>query len=307
MGKEVKKLLKFMTDDAKNLKGETALAIHDNKDRGPHRSEEIGRAIRAAAVPLSWLPRIVTPRHHIRLGKSLSSDFSRLRLATRRISRNLQVLLGGTSEKSRELFIVIAVLVATTTYQGILSPPGGFWQNHPSSSNTTMSDITSNSTAHSAGQMVMNGASLSDYIRKNSTAFVVSVFLIIACMPADIMIGPYIVISMIALLDTYEYALDSVLPPDHSSVRASVSAQIVTLSVVACLVILFRVFVGLSSAALAKPDMTETGFPWELVRFDEHVDRQSNVQHADQQHTANTEGRPLQALEDPQLRTAHCC
>ncbi|OWM86389.1 hypothetical protein CDL15_Pgr021475 [Punica granatum] len=299
----VKRLLEYMIDDVENLKGETALAIHD-KDEGPHRSEEIGRAIRAAhmkrerriCLPLSLLPPKVTPTRHIRLGKYLSGDISRLRRKERNIKHRFQ-RFGVGREKSREVFIVIAVLVATATYQGILSPPGGLWQEDSSSSNIT-TNITSNSNSHYAGQMV-NGRKLPRYIKYNSLAFVVSVCLIIACMPTDILIGAYLAMTMILLLVTYGDALYSILPPHYSDVRATVTIEIVVAVVFAFAIAVVRYVMKVSSAFRLKLDTAKTGRCWELVRFDDVADGQSNVQHAGQKHTADTEGHPLQILANP--------
>ncbi|PKI33064.1 hypothetical protein CRG98_046545 [Punica granatum] len=237
MGKVVKRLLKYMADDAENLKGETALAIHD-KDKGPHLSEEIGRAIRAAAMkrkhplfhPKYLLLRVVTPTCSVRLGKYLSGDIPG------RAKCN-SLVLGAASEKSREVFIVIAILVATTTYQG---------------------------------QMVMNGTSLSPYISGNSMAFVLSVCLIIACMPADLLIG------------SYGNALASILPPRYSFLSATVRIRIAVASFLAFGILFTRLGLQAYSAYHLRLDLTETERRWELVGFDEDVDRQSNVQHAHQ-------------------------
>ncbi|PKI42779.1 hypothetical protein CRG98_036825 [Punica granatum] len=221
-----------MVDDVENLKGETALAIRD-KDEGPHHSEEIGRAIRAATADMKrkrriGLPlQIVTPARHIRLGKYLSGDISILRRMELNIKHNFQVS-GIAREKSREVFIVIAILVATATYQ-------------------------------------------------------------------DILIGTYLVISMIVLLVTYGDAIHSILPPHYSFVRATVTAQIV----IAFFFAFGIAFARFCSALRLKLGTAETGLLWELVRFDDDADRHSNIQHAEQKHTADTEGHPLQILANP--------
>ncbi|PKI31358.1 hypothetical protein CRG98_048251, partial [Punica granatum] len=228
---------------------------------------------RRICLPLSLLPPKVTPIRHIRLGKYLSGDISRLRRMERNIKHRFQ-RLGVGREKSREVFIVIAVLVATATYQGILSPPGGLWQEDSSSSNIT-TNITSNSNSHYAGQMV-NGRKLPDYIESNSLAFVISVCLIIACMPTDILIGVYLAMTMILLLLTYGDALYSILPPHYSDVRTTVTIEIVVAGVIAFAIAVIRFVMKVRSAFRPELDTAKPGRHWELVGFDDDADGQSN-------------------------------
>ncbi|KAI3968417.1 hypothetical protein MKW92_017282 [Papaver armeniacum] len=63
----------------------------------------------------------------------------------------------NSTSETRNALMVVAVLIATITYQGGINPPGGVWQDHKHDNNST---ITTNSTAlgntmHHAGKAVM--------------------------------------------------------------------------------------------------------------------------------------------------------
>ncbi|OWM86387.1 hypothetical protein CDL15_Pgr021473 [Punica granatum] len=95
---------------------------------------------------------------------------------------------------------------------------------------------------------MVNGRKLPRYIKYNSLAFVVSVCLIIACMPTDILIGLYLEMTMILLLVTYRDALYSILPPHYSDVRARVTIGIVVAGVFASAIAVVRFALKLRSA-----------------------------------------------------------
>ncbi|XP_044477701.1 ankyrin repeat-containing protein BDA1-like isoform X3 [Mangifera indica] len=61
----------------------------------------------------------------------------------------------------RNVLLVVAILIATATYQAALSPPGGYWQDdgnlQPAANNTGISNTTStifNTEQHAAGKMI---------------------------------------------------------------------------------------------------------------------------------------------------------
>ncbi|CAA0842453.1 Ankyrin repeat family protein [Striga hermonthica] len=59
--------------------------------------------------------------------------------------------------KARDTLLVISVLIVTATYQAVLSPPGGVWQDDFTPS------VGSNGTSHTAGQSVMGTRSPVNY------------------------------------------------------------------------------------------------------------------------------------------------
>ncbi|KAJ0250295.1 ANK_REP_REGION domain-containing protein [Hirschfeldia incana] len=65
----------------------------------------------------------------------------------------------------RDAILVVAILIATATYQAGLSPPGGFWQDTDS--------------YHSAGQMIMDSRNALFFMILNGVAFLSSLYVII--------------------------------------------------------------------------------------------------------------------------------
>ena len=90
--------------------------------------------------------------------------------------------------KVRNTLLVIVILIATATYQAVLSPPGGLWQDDstPSSSsnnitNSTNTTITTKTRPHMAGQAIMgtqNSVSYGLFILFNSIGFFTALHMI---------------------------------------------------------------------------------------------------------------------------------
>jgi hypothetical protein len=78
-------------------------------------------------------------------------------------------------DEQRNTWLIIATLVATATYQSILSPPGGFYQADATSSNST---ITSN-----AGKSVLSSAHFIVFSHLNIFSFIVSTMAMLVMTP----------------------------------------------------------------------------------------------------------------------------
>ncbi|PKI42778.1 hypothetical protein CRG98_036824 [Punica granatum] len=275
----VKRLLQHIDDAVKNFMGETALEMHDN-DNGQHRNAEVGRALRAARsgnplFPLFWKEWSLAGRN-LRLAEYLRHDLSEIKLWKRRIKRSLDNM-GVRFAKSQELVIVVAILVATATYQGILSPPGGFWQDSTDTGPATSVASDSTLAPHLAGQMVMNDKLLYTYIGLNSYAFSTSVCLIIAHMPADVLFGGYLMITMTILLDTYLFALSSTLPPNHIILKVWMHMVIVEASFLGPLIVIARIWIMAARKFMTfKLDAAEIGHKGQVVEYDEDKNARSN-------------------------------
>uniref|UniRef100_M1D2W0 PGG domain-containing protein n=1 Tax=Solanum tuberosum TaxID=4113 RepID=M1D2W0_SOLTU len=117
--------------------------------------------------------------------------------------------------KVRDTFLVIAILIATATYQTVLSPPGGVWQDTywPDHNNSSSSDGIM-SLRRIAGQSVMgtnNPISYGLFLVFNSIGFFVSLhtinFLTIG-FPLQLELQ----ISLVALIATYDTVMSAITP-----------------------------------------------------------------------------------------------
>ncbi|KAJ7969022.1 Ankyrin repeat protein [Quillaja saponaria] len=114
----VRLLLKSIIDlNAKNLEGWTAFDIVENQTQA--NNKEIKDMLHnAGALGASSLPSVTT------LADKLRSDITfneRIAVSVIRNRTNM-------SNDTRNALLVVAVLIATTTYQAVLSPPGGISQ-----------------------------------------------------------------------------------------------------------------------------------------------------------------------------------
>ncbi|XP_044476907.1 ankyrin repeat-containing protein BDA1-like [Mangifera indica] len=82
----------------------------------------------------------------------------------------------------RNVLLVVAILIATATYQAALSLPGGYWQDdgnlQPAANNTGISNTTStifNTEQHAAGEMILQSSGQLLFLTFNSLAFFTSV------------------------------------------------------------------------------------------------------------------------------------
>jgi hypothetical protein len=104
--------------NVKNSDGKTAWDILQEQTQVDN--EEIrAMLLRGRALPASSLPTVASYATYLRQPKFVFLEKLRrnyFRVRTRRLDDNRNALL------------VVAILLVTVTYQGVLSPPGGFWQ-----------------------------------------------------------------------------------------------------------------------------------------------------------------------------------
>ncbi|XP_030440136.2 ankyrin repeat-containing protein BDA1-like [Syzygium oleosum] len=90
-------------------------------------------------------------------------------------------IFGIQNEATLNIILIVATLIATATYQAVLSPPGGYWQDSTSNPPANSTVVTPNSSSiavekpHQAGNIIMSGSNLYFFAYLNSTAFYVSV------------------------------------------------------------------------------------------------------------------------------------
>ncbi|XP_039167696.1 ankyrin repeat-containing protein BDA1 [Eucalyptus grandis] len=116
------------------------------------------------------------PTHGLSLSKLLSKELTMFERFT--------LLFVVRDESARNIVFGVATLIATATYQAALSPPGGYWgdnsPNHPAKSTV----VTANSSAiavekpHEAGNTILTGSKLYQFMVLNSTVFMASLIAI---------------------------------------------------------------------------------------------------------------------------------
>uniref|UniRef100_A0A2P2LYR4 Uncharacterized protein MANES_01G088000 n=1 Tax=Rhizophora mucronata TaxID=61149 RepID=A0A2P2LYR4_RHIMU len=135
--------------DAKNLQNSTAMDIFENQ--GQAQNPDMGIILRRASMVSYFLNSLIQRRDrhlrvigHARGLKNIAGDF-------------------------RSVVLVVAVLIATATYQAVLSPPGGYWQD----------SCPHSSPPHVAGKMIMGSWESSYFGLHNTAGFCASVCTII--------------------------------------------------------------------------------------------------------------------------------
>ena len=121
------------------------------------------------------------------------------------------------SNEVRNAYMIVATLVATATYQAMLSPPGGFHQIDAAGTNNTviLGDGPSNSSKVYEGKSVMSDTKFLEFSTTNFLAFMTSIFTIILLMPKNV--GWFLLYGSILLL-TMGYSLSmTVISPNRSS------------------------------------------------------------------------------------------
>ncbi|MCE3050067.1 hypothetical protein HAX54_046427 [Datura stramonium] len=117
--------------------------------------------------------------------------------------------------KVRDTLLVIAILIATATYQAVLSPPGGVWQDSywPDGDNNTSNDGKM-SLPHIAGQSVMgtnNPITYGLFLVFNSIGFFVSLHTI-NFLTVGFPLQLELQVSLVALVATYDTVMSAITP-----------------------------------------------------------------------------------------------
>ncbi|XP_044476342.1 ankyrin repeat-containing protein BDA1-like [Mangifera indica] len=187
----VKLLLPYMGVNERNSKGLTALDMFNYRQRQGLVDAAVGNILHATeAKTASQLHR---PSQKSSLVEKLSGGSSYLE-KIRLISGLDYRYVDEISLETRNILLVVAVLVATATYQAALSLPGGFWQddsnlqpaaNNASISNTTTTTVFSTEPSeHQAGKMILRSPGQLTFLTANSLAFFTSL-----CMISALVVG----------------------------------------------------------------------------------------------------------------------
>ncbi|KAG6754325.1 hypothetical protein POTOM_042352 [Populus tomentosa] len=113
--------------------------------------------------------------------------------------------------EARGTLLVIAVLVATATFQVGVNPPGGLWQD---TSIPDQKNITSSNTAHFAGQSIMattNTVGFMLFVFFNSVGFSMSLYMLYV-LTSKFPLQFELQICLLAMYCTYGTALSCIVP-----------------------------------------------------------------------------------------------
>ncbi|XP_039046843.1 ankyrin repeat-containing protein BDA1-like [Hibiscus syriacus] len=171
----VKLLVKNVNVNVKNIDGLTAMDIFHLQ--GSLQNPEIGKILhKAKAKKASDLTSNMT------LGDYFSKE---LTLIDKR-DKYFGIITGNKHNDIRSVPLVVAVLIATASYQAGLSPPSGYWQddyippaNNATNNTNSTTGLGQGQRAHRAGEMIMSPSNLFYFFTLNSLAFHLSVWTIL--------------------------------------------------------------------------------------------------------------------------------
>lgn len=210
--KVIKLIIKKASVDvnAKNFRGLTAMDIFHLQ--GDSQNREVGQILRQskAKIASELSGSAITFADYLRRDLSLIER------------RNKYLGIFGQTQKISpgdllSAVLVVAILIATATYQAGLSPPGGYWQDdynpqpNNSNSNTTSSSTGQGQQPHQAGQMILGPSNLYGFFTLNSAAFYTSVctiLILITGLPYSYILS----VSTGLLLYAYYNSLDATFP-----------------------------------------------------------------------------------------------
>lgn len=151
----------------------------------------------------------------------LSSDQSSLEHSSSSLSPSKQLLeyfkynrIRDSPSEIRNCLLVIAILITTATYQAVLSPPGGVWQDDYKSSNKKDTNTNIISPTHRAGHAVMgthNPICYGFFLVFNSIGFFVSLHMI-NYLTVGFPLQLELQVSLVALIGTYDTSMVAIGP-----------------------------------------------------------------------------------------------
>ncbi|KAK2408189.1 ankyrin repeat-containing protein BDA1 [Trifolium repens] len=154
-------------------------------------------------------------------------------------------------DEQRNTWLIIATLVATATYQSILSPPGGFYQ--PDATAKNLNITSSNSTITSnAGKSVLSVVHFNVFSHLNIFSFIVSTMAMLVMTPwggvgSTLIFGPVVWFAA-----SYLYSMWLITPDPFNLVTHLILTSLVGLGVVILIIkFIVKVFTRLQRQRIA--------------------------------------------------------
>ncbi|XP_058009479.1 uncharacterized protein LOC110660842 [Hevea brasiliensis] len=213
----------------KNMNGNTALdVLYESQTQMMIRSKIRKILCRAGALRSSSIPHTTT------VADNLSKKRTGLEIWA--LSRYREKLI--MSDQNRNAILVVAVLIATATYQAVLSPPGGVWQGDPTLlfPNTDSQSRYINAGAFVGRPVMFDLLPLVWYLFSvlNTAAFILSIGIIYNLLPRRPLIVLPLVIPLFLCYGISWYAVQT----------GGINLFIVGVVIVAILILLFRGFIA---------------------------------------------------------------
>ncbi|KAM7508866.1 hypothetical protein LguiA_019319 [Lonicera macranthoides] len=228
---------RLLVDHLKQFKKEDLLNEKDGQGNTIFHLAVSRKQYQAGAVKaedLHSLPEVVIAKERI---KSTNNEINEQPPTNQARSRATQLLeyfqynhIKDSQSDVRNILLVVVILIATATYQAVLSPPGGVWQD----------DIPSN---HTAGKMIMgtkNPAIYGLFLLFNSIGFFTSL-LMINVLTTGFPMRFELHLSILALTMTYDVCMTEMAPNKFLN-RLFVIISIVLLLIIATITLVGRSF-----------------------------------------------------------------
>ncbi|KAG8363458.1 hypothetical protein BUALT_Bualt19G0024600 [Buddleja alternifolia] len=189
----------------------------------------LSRAIRAQEIDPFLQHGAITPQNSLDASQDPSLIEEQRRGRSKCASKKLQNYfkydkIKDSPTEVRNILLLITVLIATATYQAVLSPPGGvwqdnFWPNTDNNNNTTKSSSSKQPPAHTAGLAVMgthNPVAYGLFLLFNSIGFFMSLHMM-NFLTLGLPLQFELRVSLFALTATYDTCMIAMAPNGWTS------------------------------------------------------------------------------------------
>lgn len=219
--------------NAKNLKDKTALDM-------AAANVDIERILLSAgAKSCQQITSAPTLVHTLR---SSTTIFQKMLTWISRIRRDI-------TEEQRNTWLLVATIVATSTYQSIVSPPGGVYQANASDNNvniTSSNSTITNTNPGNVGKSVLSKEDFFSFSFSNMLSFFVSIIAILfLSIPSRPFEGLLVLIPVVFFVSCYLDSLNRISPTRINSI-------VVDITVYSILLFVMLIFLAISGYSILQ-------------------------------------------------------